>query len=574
MRRTFALLAIALLIASSAVAQNSKGAAKQADKKNAASMRVSSGLPAGASAAMQTISADRIKADVRFLSSDLLEGRGTGQRGGDLAAHYIATQFELAGLKPMGDNGTFLQKVPMVGVTTLPETTMEIISGKGERTTLRDLEECVVLNETQEPTVDVESDVIFMGYGIDAPEYNWNDYAGTDVKGKILLMLVNEPPSKDEDFFKGRALTYSGRWTYKYEQAARMGAAGVVLIHKTDMASYGWNVVRSSWSGERSSLRGEAGEKLKLASWVQLEVARKLLADAGHDVDKLIAAAGERGFKPVPLPTRIKAHIVSKVRPFDSYNVLAMVEGADPKLKDEAVLYTAHYDHLGYRPDMTGDNIYNGALDNATGTAMIIEMARAVMEAPQKPKRSLLFAAVTAEEQGLFGSEFLGKTPPVPATKITLNLNFDSIPPLGIPKETSAGGYDRTTFAPVFEKTAADFGMKILPPEHPESGGYYRSDHFSMARVGVPAFSVNVGLKFEGRSDEWVKERGKEMSTNYHQSTDEFRPDGDYRTLAVMGRFGLALGWKAADAPQMVAWKPGDEFEARRKAALATVGQQ
>jgi Zn-dependent M28 family amino/carboxypeptidase len=289
-------------------------------------------------------------------------------------------------------------------------------------------------------------------------------------------------------------------------------------------------------------------------------------------VDAMIAAAGQRGFKPIPLPVRVKAHVVSKIRPFETQNVIGMVEGSDPALKNQAVLYTAHYDHLGIHPDMKGDNIYNGALDNATGSAMIIEMARAASVASEKPKRSLLFAAVTAEEQGLFGSEYLGQHPPIPIGNITLNLNFDSVPPLGIPKETSAGGYDRTNFAPIFEKTAADFGMKILQPQHPESGGYYRSDHFSLARVGVPAFSVNVGSKFEGHPEQWVKQQAELGSKNYHQPSDEFRPDGDYRTEAVMARFGLALGWKAGDQAQMVSWKPGDEFERRRRETAS--GQQ
>jgi Zn-dependent M28 family amino/carboxypeptidase len=521
---------------------------------------------------MQTVNADRIKADIRFLSSDLLEGRGTGQRGGDIAAQYIATQFELAGLKPMGDSGSYLQKVPMVGVTTLPDSKMELSTEKSGPMQLRQLDDTVILNETQEAVADIDSDLVFVGYGIDAPEYQWNDYAGTDVRGKVLLMLVNEPPSTDDSFFKGKALTYYGRWTYKFEQAGRMGAAGVILIHKSEMASYGWQVVRSSWSGERSSLRDDKNRKVKLASWVQLEVARKLAASVGQDVDAMIAAAGQRGFKPVPLPVRVKAHIVSKIRPFETQNVIGMVEGSDPSLKNQAVLYTAHYDHLGIHPDMTGDNIYNGALDNATGSAMIMEMARAAATASVKPKRSLLFAAVTAEEQGLFGSEYLGQHPPIPISNISLNLNFDSVPPLGIPKETSAGGYDRTNFAPIFEKTAEDFGMKILQPQHPESGGYYRSDHFSLARVGVPAFSVNVGSKFEGHPEQWVKERAELGGKNYHQPSDEFRPDGDYRTEAVMARFGLALGWKAGDQPQMVSWKPGDEFEARRKETAS--GQQ
>jgi Zn-dependent M28 family amino/carboxypeptidase len=521
---------------------------------------------------MQTVSADRIKADIRFLSSDLLEGRGTGQRGGDIAAQYIATQFELAGLKPMGDNGSYLQKVPMVGVTTMPDSSMEITAEKSAPMQLRQLEDTVILNETQEPVADIDADLVFVGYGIDAPEYQWNDYAGADVKGKVLLMLVNEPPSTDDSFFKGKALTYYGRWTYKFEQAGRMGAAGVILIHKTEMASYGWQVVRSSWSGERSSLRDDKNPKVKLASWIQLDVAKKLAASVGKDVDAMITAAGQRGFKPIPLPVRVKAHVVSKIRPFETQNVIGMVEGSDSALKNQAVLYTAHYDHLGIHPDMKGDNIYNGALDNATGSAMIIEMARAASAASEKPRRSLLFAAVTAEEQGLFGSEYLGQHPPIPIGNITLNLNFDSVPPLGIPKETSAGGYDRTNFAPIFEKTAADFGMKILQPQHPESGGYYRSDHFSLARVGVPAFSVNVGSKFEGHPEQWIKQQSELGSKNYHQPSDEFRPDGDYRTEAVMARFGLALGWKAGDQPQMVSWKPGDEFEGRRKETAS--GQQ
>lgn len=523
------------------------------------------GLPPGASDAMHAVNDDRIRADIKYLSSDELEGRGTGARGGDMAAHYIASEFQKAGLKPLGDKGTYLQNVPMVGITTQPESTLTITTPK-EAMNLRQLDDTVIMDESQKPVSDVNSDLVFVGYGITAPEFNWDDYAGVDVKGKVLLMLVNEPPSDDPKYFGGKALTYYGRWTYKYEHAAKMGAAGVILIHKTDMASYGWEVVRSSWSGERSYLRGDADPKLNLASWIQLDVARKMLADAGKDVDELMTAAQHHGFHAIPLPIKVQSHVVSKVRPFDSFNVLGEIPGSGAKRKSEAVIITGHYDHLGIRPDMKGDNIYNGALDNATGTAMVIEMARAAAKSPSKPKRSLIFAAVTGEEQGLLGSKYLGEHPPVPVGKISLNLNYDSIPPLGIPKETTASGYDRTNFAPVFNKTAADFGMKVLQPTHPESGGYYRSDHFSFARVGVPAFSIETGSKFEGHPEQWVKEREEQNSKNYHQVTDEFQPDGDYRANAVMARFGLALAWKAADLPGMVQWKSGDEFEAARKA--------
>ncbi len=514
---------------------------------------------------MHDVSDGRIKADIRFLSSDLLEGRGTGARGGDLAAHYIANQFEEAGLTPLGANGSFLQDVPMLGVTTMPESSLAVTTPNGT-TNLKQWQDCVIMDDTGKPENDVSSNLLFVGYGIRAPEYNWDDYAGVDVKGKVLLMLVNEPPSEDANFFKGKALTYYGRWTYKYEEAARMGATGVILIHKTDMASYGWDVVRNSWSGERSYLRDDSNPKLKLAAWVQLDVARKMLADAGKNIDQLIQAAQQRGFKPVSLPIKVQAHVVSKVRPFDAYNVIGEVPGSNPQVKDQAVVISAHYDHLGIRPDMKGDNIYNGALDNASGTAMLIEMARAASGAAEKPKRSLIFAAVTGEEQGLLGSEYLGQHPPVPDENISLNINFDSIPPLGIPKEVSADGYDRTTFASIFQRTAADFGMTIQPPAHPGSGGYYRSDHFSFARVGVPAFSVNTGSRFEGHPEEWVKERLKKNSQNYHEPSDEFQEDGDYRTDGVMARFGLALAWQAADQTDLVQWRPGDEFEAARKA--------
>ncbi len=556
MKRVILCLLACLVVFSTVSAQSRKSTR---NKK-----RYTGAMPPGAMAAMHDVSDAHIKADIRFLSSDVLEGRGTGARGGDIAAHYIATQFELAGLQPAGDNGSYLQKVPMIGIDTAPESSLTVTTPNGPMP-LRQLEDCVLMDESQRPESDVNADVLFMGYGITAPEYNWDDYAGVDVKGKVLLMLVNEPPSEDESFFKGRALTYYGRWTYKYEHAAKMGAAGVILIHRTDMASYGWDVVRSSWSGERSYLRGDKNPKLNLAAWVQLEIARKMLASVGKDVDQLIKSAQQRGFKPIPLPLKVQAHIVNKVRPFDSYNVIAKLEGEDPKLKNEGVFISAHFDHLGIRPDMKGDNIYNGALDNASGTAVLLEMARASAASPNKPKRSIFFTAVTGEEQGLLGSEYLGQHPPIPDDSISLNLNFDSIAPLGVPKEVSASGYERTTFASTFEKTAADFGMAIQPPAHPESGGYYRSDHFSFARVGVPAFSINTGGRFEGHDEAWVKERLKKNEENYHQPSDEFQEDGDYRTDGVMARFGLALAWQAADAAALVQWRHGDEFEPQRK---------
>ncbi len=340
-------------------------------------------FPPAAIAAFQKIDAERIRAHVRFLSHDLLEGRGTGQRGGDIAAEYIATQFALDGLKPAGDNGTYMQKVPMVGITSMPETTFSFVPAKGPARELKPLSEYVATDETQQPESNVNADIVYVGYGIQAPEYQWDDYKGADVKGKVLLMLVNEPPSDDPKFFKGKALTYYGRWTYKYEQAARQGAVGAILIHKTDMASYPWEVVRNSDSGEKSYLKLDGSPKLKVTSWIHLDAAKALAAMAGLDLDKMMADARSRDFRPVTLPVKLQAHMVSKVRPFESNNVIAMLPGADAKLKAEAVMYTAHYDHLGIRPEMPGDNIYNGADDNATGCGILLEMAHAYAMAAQ-----------------------------------------------------------------------------------------------------------------------------------------------------------------------------------------------
>ena len=522
--------------------------------------------PDGMMAALHNVQAERIRADVKYLSSDALEGRGTGTRGGDLAADYIAKQFKDAGVEPAGDNGGYFQKVPMVGTTTLPETTVAVKTPK-QTLELKLLDDIVVFNLDQHEISNVSAGVVFVGYGITAPEFAWDDYAGADVKGKVLLMLVNEPPSDDPRFFGGKALTYYGRWTYKFEQAARMGAAGVLLIHKTEMASYGWQVVRSSWSGERSGLADDREPKLALASWVQLEKARAMLADAGQDLDSLMASAQKRGFRAIPLPLQVSAHVVSGIRRFESNNVIGKVSGSDPELKQQAVIFTGHYDHLGIRPNQPGDNIYNGALDNATGTAMVIEMARAVAASPVKAKRSMYFASVTAEEQGLWGSAYLAKHPPVPVSAITLDLNYDSIKPLGIPTQVSAPGYERTTFAGVFEKTAADFKLTVLPPAHLENGGYYRSDHFSFAKLGVPAFSIAPGERFTGHPEAWIKANSEAMDKSYHQPSDEFKEEYDYRSNAVLARFGIALAFRAAEQPGLVQWKPGDEFEKIRKAS-------
>jgi Zn-dependent M28 family amino/carboxypeptidase len=521
-------------------------------------------LPGPAFVALETITPEHIRWHVRYLSHDLLEGRGTGQRGGDIAAEYIATQFAEYGLKPSGDHGTYMQKVPLVGITALGDTQFSLVPKQGETMTLKPLDEYVAYDQTQQAQSDVDADIVFVGYGIEAPEYNWDDYKGVEVRGKVLLMLVNEPPSDDPKFFKGKALTYYGRWTYKYEEAARKGAVGVILVHQAQMASYPWEVVRNSNSGEKSYLKLE-GPALKVASWVQLDVARRLASASGVDLEKMMHDAQSRDFHPVNLGAKLRAHMVSKVRNFESNNVVAILPGGDRNTADEAVMYTAHYDHFGIRPDMSGDNIFNGANDNATGCGILLELARAFGTAALKPRRSILFAAVTAEEQGLLGSEYLGKHPPIAAAKIALDLNYDDVKPLGAPEEVEVSGAERTTFYPAVEATAKEFRLAIRPDALPEAGHFYRSDHFSLARVGIPAFSINEGMKYKGHSEAWGLERANEyVEKHYHQPSDEYHAEMDFVGDSAMARFGFALGWEAASLPKLIGWQKGDEFEAAR----------
>jgi Zn-dependent M28 family amino/carboxypeptidase len=533
--------------------------------KARAEVHFGSHLPPAAISALQSIRPDNIETHVRFLSHDLLEGRGTGQRGGDIAAEYIAAQFALYGLKPAGDNGSYLQKVPMVGITPGPDTRFTLVPSRGSAMDLKPLSDYVAYDHTQQPESTVDAEIVYVGYGIEAPEYNWDDYKGVDVKGKVLLMLVNEPSSDDPKFFAGKALTYYGRWVYKYEEAARKGAIGAILIHKTEMASYPWEVVRNSNSGEKSFLKLDGTPRLKSAAWIHLEIARKLVASAGLDLDKLMADANSPDFKPVPLPVRLSARMKSQIRPFESNNVIATLPGSDRMLKDQAVMYTAHYDHFGIRPDMPGDNIFNGAMDNATGCGILMEIARVYAGAVQKPRRSILFTAVTAEEQGLLGSEYLGKHPPIPAGKISLDLNFDNVRPLGSPEEVEVSGAERTNFYPAVQATAQDFRFAIRPDARPEAGHYYRSDHFSLARVGIPGFSINEGMKFKGHDEAWGLDQEADFTAHrYHQPSDEYHPGMDYTSDAAMARFGFALGWEAATQPTLVEWKKGDEFEKAR----------
>ena len=530
-------------------------------------------VPPAVKAAEASIDAEKIRAHVRFFADDLLEGRAPGVRGGDLAATYIATQFALAGLKPAGDNGTYFQQVEFFGMTLKRDaTTFALAPASGPSIPLRFGPDYVVNNPRHTPVVDIDAPIVFVGYGVTAPEYNWDDYANVDVRGKVVLIIVGDPPSDDPKFFGGKALTYYGRWTYKYEQAARKGAIGALVIHRTDLASYPWSVVQNSGSGEKTYLAHDAKPVVAAAAWIHHDISDKLFA-AGSlpNTDAEIDAAGKRGFHAVKLPVRLKAHIESTVRPYKSPNVVGILPGAASVGKDQAVLYSAHYDHLGMDPSVPGtDKIFNGAADNATGCGILLELARTWASAGIAPPHSVIFAAVTAEEQGLLGSEYLGQHPPIPTAQIALNLNYDDIQPFGDPLEVSVAGAERTSFYPTVEATAKRFGMTIVPDAHPEAGHFYRSDHFSMARVGVPAFSIGEGTLFTGHDNAWGLAKDDDYTAHrYHNVTDNYTPDMDFTGNAKLARFGMDLGWQALTAPATVSWHTGDEFEPARKSSQA-----
>jgi Zn-dependent M28 family amino/carboxypeptidase len=516
---------------------------------------------------MTEISGDRIRAHVKFLSSDLLEGRGVGARGGELASEYIATQFALLGAKPFGDSGTYFQKVTLMG--SEPQTTSQLIAGleAGGSISFRWLDEFVGVNLQQTPEAEFDAPAIFVGHGITAPEYQWDDYQGVDVRGKVVVLFTNEPPSDDPHFFTGRALTYYGRWTYKFEEATRRGAIGAVIIHTTPTASYGWDVVRASWGREDQKERLAPGQHaLALAGWVTQEAGQKIAASIGSSVEELLHRADTRGFRAIPLPLRFHARMPTKIRQIETRNVVARIDGSDPSLKNQAVLFSAHWDHLGIGEPVAGDPIYHGAVDNGTGCAMLLEMARVWAELPEKPRRSALFVSVTSEEAGLLGSRYFGEHPPIPAGSIALALNFDGFQPWGRSRDVVVNGAERTTVFPLVQEAARRFNFAIAPDPRPEAGTYYRSDHFSYARVGIPAFSIEEGQDLLGKPpgtgaklfEEWNQKR-------YHQPTDKYRDDWDVSGMVEYARFGLLIATEVANSPQLPTWRAGDEFLPLRK---------
>jgi len=517
------------------------------------------------------ISGERIRAHVRFLASDLLEGRGVGARGGDLATEYIATQFALEGAKPAGDQGAYFQNFTLVGTEPQASAQLSAVSSNGgsKAIAFRWLDDFVGVTFQQKPDVGFDAEAIFVGHGISAQEYRWNDYQGVDVRGKVVVLFTGEPPSDDPKFFAGPALTYYGRWTFKYEEATRRGAIGAIIIHTTPTASYGWNVVRSSWSKEDVAVKAAPGaHALAFAGWVTEEAGDRIAEVLGKKAGELLKMADTRGFKATPIPLRFRLHTTSKVREISTRNVIAKVEGSDARLKDEAVIFSAHWDHLGIGEPQNGDRIYNGAVDNATGCGMLLEIARAWANLPEKPRRTALFISVSAEEDGLLGSEYYAQHPVIPAGKTAVAINYDAFLPLGRYNDVGAYGAERTTVYPLVQEAAKRMGLAISPDPRPLAGSYYRSDHFMFARVGIPAFSINRGDDLAGRPPGTGARLFEEFNTqHYHQASDEYHEDWDFSGLEVYARLGFLIGMDIANVSSLPTWKAGDEFLPARVAS-------
>lgn len=519
-------------------------------------------LPGAQAVSAQEISADRIRADVARLASDRMEGRGPGTRGEEFATAFLAGEFKKAGLTPLGKNGTYFQPVPLVRVVTSPKATLQAVKG-GNALDIAPGDGFAGTSQTQKELEEFDAEAVFAGHGITAPEFDWDDYKGMDVKGKVVVCFTNEPPSDDPKFFGGKALTYYGRWTYKFEEAARRGAKACFIIHTRETAGYPYSVVRTL---EGAQLALDAGQPaLAFAGWLSREAGEKLLGLAGRTVDGALKEADTKGFKAYSLGLNLKGHFPTQVQKFVSNNVVGMVPGSDKDLKDEAVIFTAHWDHLGVGRPVFGDTIYNGAADNATGCALLLELARAWSAQSPRPKRSAIFLAVTAEEKGLLGSKYYTQDPLVPLGKTALNLNFDMILPLGVPESVVVTGAERTTAWPVVQAAARKNKLEIEEDQRAHLGIFYRSDHFSMARAGVPAFSVAPGMKIQGKPKDFASKAYKEFNDNvYHSPQDEFRADWDFAGFVVLARFTLDVAREVANADRLPTWNPGDEFRAAR----------
>jgi Zn-dependent M28 family amino/carboxypeptidase len=529
-------------------------------------------LPPGADAAAQQIAPGVLAGAVRYLSDDLLEGRGPASRGDELARAYIASQFEQIGLEPGAADGSWQQEFDVVGITTqVPKTWSFAAKGGGLDLAFWD-EFIAVAGEQAEATRIDDAELVFVGYGMSAPEYGWEDYK-TDVRGKIVV-IVNNDPDWDDKLFAGKLRLYYGRWDYKYENAARHGAAGAIIIHTTPSAGYGWQVVQSSWTGEQFELPAGGEPRLRVSGWVTEAAAAKLVRLGGQDLAKLVSAAKKRSFKPVSLATRTSIAFGNTITRKRTANVLGLLRGSDARLRDEVVVYTAHHDHLGVgEPDSTGDRIYNGALDNAAGVAQVLAIARAFKALPQPPRRTILFLAVGVEESGLLGSLHYARNPTFPPGRIAANINYDGAAIWGRSRDIVLIGKGKSSLDAVAEAAAATQDRIVVPDQFPDRGHFYRSDQFNFARIGVPALYFDAGVQQLGRPPGWGKQQMELWEArNYHQASDELDASWNFEGIVEDARIGFLCGASIATSEAMPRWNVGDEFEAARKAALQAIG--
>lgn len=527
--------------------------------------------------AIESVSAQRILAHIETLASDAFEGRAPGTPGEDRTIGYLTNQFQKLGLQPGNPNGSFIQDVPLVGFQSRGEATIRV---GGKTIAPKFPEDWVPVSRRQAAETAVNgSELVFVGYGVVAPEYGWDDYKGMDMTGKTLVMLVNDPavpdpddPSKlDPAVFKGKAMTYYGRWTYKYEIASEKKAAAALIIHETGPAGYPYEVVSGSWGRENFDIPsgdGNAG-RVALEGWLANDAARKLLQDCGQDLDDLKAKAARRDFRPVPLGAKIDFLVHNQVREVRSRNVVARLEGSDPALKDEVVLYSAHWDHLGKDPALQGDQIFNGAADNASGTAALLEIAHAYAQLKTKPKRSIVFLAVTAEEKGLLGSKYYATHPLYPLAKTLAAINMDVINTWGRTLDVVNIGMGNSTLDEVLESVSKRQGRTVGPDAEPEKGLFYRSDHFEFAKQGVPALYPKAGMAYVGKPADYGKQKREEYTTrDYHKVSDEVKPDWDLAGAVEDAQLLIEVGHRVAQGDKFPEWKKGTEFKARREAML------
>lgn len=523
-------------------------------------------------AAQANITRHSLEAPIRFLASDELEGRGPGSRGDQLARLYLATEMEALGLQPGGPNGQWQQPVDFVGLKSqFPKTWS--FQGKSAHADLTWRDDYIATSGQQTESVTVnDAEVVFVGYGIQAPEYKWDDYKGANLKGKVLLMMNNDP-DWDPKLFAGKRRLYYGRWDYKYASAARQGAAGAIIIHTNESAGYPWQVVQSSWGGQQFELPAENEPRVQVKAWATEAAVRALLKTNGLDLDKLIKSAHSRSFKPVATGIHTSLAFTSQLSHVQTANVAGLLPGSDPKLADQVVVYSAHHDHFGVgEPDSSGDRIYHGAVDNASGCAQVLSFARAFMALPpaQRPRRSVLFLFVAGEERGLLGSKYYALHPTFPAGKIAANINFDGGNIFGRTRDVTLISAGKASLDQVAEAVVKYQGRVMKPDQFPDRGSYYRSDQFSFAKIGVPALDFGDGTDFIGQPPEWGRQQIEAWELKkYHQPSDKLEAGWNFDGMIEDAQLGFYSGWMVAQADAMPTWNPGDEFEAARKEALA-----